>query len=320
MNVDVKSIGIGLLAGFTSALLVLAAMNHISFSTILLILAGIPVFVAGLGFGVAASIAALGASFATLSYLVNPLFGLTILSLPQLPAAWMSYQANLARPASEIGGPDDVTAWYPLSDMLLHMALLVTVMISTTLFLTGYNLETSTELVDIAIQLMSQQDPALTYDDETRALLARIYYYLLPLMQALASVITIFASYYFSALIVRLSTQSLRPREDIPSALRMHHYGVFFFLGGLVFMFLGGPVGTVGATLCGAFGGGFLLSGLAAFHLRSRGKSWRLPALCLVYLTIFVSGFLFVAIGLLDTRRSIALTPNANSNNNKHDN
>ncbi len=320
MNVNVKSIGIGLLAGLTSALLVLAAMSHISFSTILLILAGIPVFVAGLGFGVAASIAALAAGFATLSYLIGPLLALTILTLPQIPAAWMSYQANLARPASEIGGPDNVTAWYPLSDMLLHLVLLVAAVISTTLFMTGYSQETSTKLVDFAIQVMSQQDPTLTYDAETRAVLVQIYYYLLPLMRALASVITIFASYYFSALIVRLSTQTLRPREDIPSALRMHRSGVYFFLGGIVLLFFGGTVGTVGATLCGAFGGGFLLSGLAAFHLRSRGKSWRLPALCLIYLTIFVSGLLFIAIGLLDTRRTIALTPNANSNNNKQDN
>ncbi|MCO6186540.1 DUF2232 domain-containing protein [Rhizobium sp. L1K21] len=318
MNVNLKSIAIGLVAGITSALLVLAATAQLSFSLVFLVLAGIPVFIAGLGFGAIASVAALAGSFATLSLAISPLFALGILALPQLPAAWMSYEANLARPASEIGGPEEVTAWYPLSDMLLHMAVIVAAALSATLLLTGYNISVAQELVDVAAEVMREQDPAMAYDDAMRASMAKLYFYLLPLMQALVSVVTIFAAYYFSALIVRMSTRSLRPREDMPSTLRMHWAGAFFFLGGIVLMFFGGSAGIVGAAVCGAFAGGFLLSGLASFHMRSRGKSWRTPALVLAYLTIFFSGFFFIATGLLDTRRAVALTPNGKSDKNEN--
>lgn len=315
MRVTTTSIATGALAGVTSALLVLAAMSHISLSFVFLILAGIPVFIAGLGFGVAASAVALIASFAALAMLETPLFALTILALPQIPAAWMSYEANLARPASEIGGPEDVTAWYPLSDMLLHLAVLVALALSVTLVMTGYDRGIAEQIVNAASEIMAEQDPALGYDAASRQLLAALYYYLMPLNQGLMSVIMIFASYYFSALIVRMSTRSLRPREDMPSTLRMHRGGAFFFLGGLALMFYGGMPGVIGATVCGAFGGGFLIAGLAAFHYRTRGKTWRLPALWLAYLTIFISGFFFIAAGLVDTRRAIALTPAANPDN-----
>lgn len=320
MNASLKSIATGLVAGITSALLVLAATMQISFSLVFLVLAGIPVFIAGLGFGAAASVAALAGSFATLALLVSPLFALSILVLPQLPAAWMSYEANLARPASEIGGPDNVTAWYPLSDMILHMAVIVAAALSATLLLTGYDLSVAEEIVDVAAKMMSEQDPTLSYDENTRALMAKLYFHMLPMMQALVSVVTIFAAYYFSALIVRISTRSLRPREDMPSTLRMHWGGAFFFLAGIVLMFFGGKAGVVGASVCGAFGGGFLLSGLAAFHMRTRGKTWRTPALWLAYLTIFISGFFFVAAGLIDTRRAVALTPDGNPDNKSKDN
>ncbi len=315
MKMDVKSIGVGLVAGIASALLVLAALSHASYSLLFLILAGIPVFIAGLGFGAAASVAALAASFATLSLLSSPVEALSILVLPQIPVAWMSYQANMARPADEIGGPKDVMAWYPLSDMLLHMAALVAIAFSATLIVSGYDLSTAAKIVNAIADAMAAQDPSISYDPQTRAALVNFYYLMLPLMQALTFVIAIFASYYFSALIVRASMRSLRPREDMPSTLRMHSAGLFIFLAGMVLMFFGGQIGVVGAAICGAFGGGFLLSGLAAFHMRTRGKSWRTPALVLAYLTIFLSGFFFIAAGLMDTRRAVALTPKGNSDN-----
>ena len=100
----------------------------------------------------------------------------------------------------------------------------------------------------------------------------------------------------------------------MPSALRMTRDSVFILGLGLAILILGISSGNnaltiIGASISGAFGGGFLLAGLAAFHLKSRGKSWRLPALILAYLTISLSGILFLIAGLFDTRRAIALTP-----------
>lgn len=314
MRPDFKSIAIGALAGLTSALLVLAATMHLSASVVFLILAGMPVFIAGLGFGTAAAAAALVASFAVLAIVISPIFALSILAMPQLPAVWLSHLANLARPAEEIGGPDHVMAWYPLADMMMRLCSMVSVVVAGTLLLSGYGRDTASAIVTAAGKALSEQDPTLSTDTGMLAQVTAIYYYLLPVNQAVMSVVTIFAAYYFSAIIVRSTTQALRPREDMPSALRMNRDSLYALGTGLVLLFAGiasdnNALTIVGASVSGAFGGGFLLAGLAAFHLKSRGKSWRFPALILAYLTISLSGILFVIAGLFDTRRAIALTP-----------
>jgi hypothetical protein len=314
MNPDLKSIAIGALAGMTSALLVLAATTHLSASIVFLVLAGMPVFIAGLGFGMTAAASALAASFLVLAFAVSPLFALSILALPQLPAAWMSRLANFARPAEELGGPSNVMAWYPLADMMMRLCAIVSVAVALTLLATGYSRGTASDIISAATTALSAQDPTFSMDTAVLAQVTAFYYYLLPLNQAVMSVITIFAAYYFSAIIVRTTTTALRPREDMPAALRMNRDSIYVLGVGLALLVAGiashnNVLTIVGASIAGAFGGGFLLAGLAAFHLKSRGKSWRMPALILAYLTISLSGIFFVIAGLLDTRRAIALTP-----------
>jgi hypothetical protein len=314
MKLDLKTLATGALAGLASAFLVLAATSHISASTVFLILAGMPVFIAGLGFGAPAAVAALVSSFALLSVTVSPIFALSILALPQLPAAWLSRLANLARPATEIGGPENVMAWYPLSDMMKQLCVIVAGVIALTLALSGYGRETADAIIAAATASMAAQDPAFSSDQSMINQISLVYYYLLPINQALMAVVTIFAAYYFSAIVVRMTTQALRPREDIPSALRMTGDSIYAFGSGVIVLAAGvasdnNMLIIIGASVAGAFGGGFLLAGLAAFHQKTRGKTWRTPVLVLAYLTISISGLLFMVVGLFDTRRAIALTP-----------
>ena len=56
-----------------------------------------------------------------------------------IPAGWLSNLANLARPASELGGPENALAWYPLSNILAHLAVMVTLgMIALTIWFFFY--------------------------------------------------------------------------------------------------------------------------------------------------------------------------------------
>ncbi len=299
----------GGLAGVASAFLVMGATRNIDASTFLMILSAMPVLISGLAFGAAASFAALAACFAVLAFAVSPSFALMILLVPQIQSAWMARLANMARPATELGGPENVLAWYPLSDMMLQVCAMVAIAVCAVLFISDYDRATVSRLIDVVSSAMAEQDPSLALDAAALDSVKAVYFYILPMTQAALWVILIFAAYYFAALIVRMSTKALRPREDMPSSLRMNGNAVFAFLAGMVMMFAGGLAGVAGAVLCGAFGGGFLLSGLASFHYRTRGKSWRMPVLILAYFTIFFSGFVFIVVGLMDTRRAIALTP-----------
>lgn len=307
----------GIIAGIASALLVLGARQNLDVSsTFFLILAAMPVLICGLAYGSLATVISLVSAAVTLTLTVSPMFAAMIVALPLIPAAWLAYLANMARPASEMGGPNDVMAWYPLSDMMFQLCSLVAFANYAILVLTGYDQTTAAQLVDIMIKVMKEQDPAFTMAPEVVESMKSLYYYLLPLMQSGVWVILIFAAYYFAALIVRMTTKTLRPREDMPAVLRMNRYSIFLFFVGLITLTVSGFFGLVGAVLCGSFGAGFLLAGLASLHYRTRGKVWRTPVLVLAYLTIFISAYFFVAAGLMDTRRAIALTP---TNRNKPD-
>ncbi len=179
-------------------------------------------------------------------------------------------------------------------------------------YIVGYDSSVSDIMVDMVIEAVKAQEPLYNPDAAAIAQLKSIFTLALPLVQGAIWVSMLFAAYYLATRIVQLSGKALRPREDVPSSLRMHRNAIFVFLGGLALTFFGGAPAVIGALVCGTFGAGFLLSGFASFHFRTRGKSWRLPVLWIAYLSVFVftiPAFFFLLSGLIDTRRAIALTP-----------
>lgn len=302
----------GGLAGVTAALLSMGANTQSSLAIVLYAASALPILIAGLGWGNAAAITAIVSAGVAAAALISPYFALLILVVTLIPAGWLSHLANLARPASELGGPDGALAWYPLSDILSHLAGLVTAGMIIVGFIVGYDSAVSDRMVDIVIQAVKAQEPLYNPDPAAIAQIKSIFTLALPLIQGAVWVVMLFTAYYVATRIVQMSGKSLRPREDIPSTLRMHRNAIFIFLGGLVLTFLGGVPATIGALVCGTFGAGFLLAGFASFHFRTRGKSWRLPVLWIAYLSVLVftiPAIFFLLTGLTDTRRTIAVTP-----------
>ncbi|WP_457584320.1 DUF2232 domain-containing protein [Ensifer canadensis] len=290
----------------------MGANTQSALAIVLYAASALPILIAGLGWGNAAAIAAIVTAGATAAALVSPYFALLILVVTLIPAGWLSHLANLARPATELGGPDGALAWYPLSDILSHLAGLVTAGMIIVGFIVGYDSDVSDRMVDIVIQAVKAQEPLYNPDAAAIAQIKSIFTLALPLIQGAVWVVMLFSAYYIATRIVQMSGRSLRPREDIPSTLRMHRNAIFIFLGGLVLTFVGGALATIGALVCGTFGAGFLLAGFASFHFRTRGKSWRLPVLWIAYLSVLVftiPAIFFLLTGLTDTRRTIAVTP-----------
>ncbi len=311
-TVNKTSLLTGALAGVTAALLSMGANTQSSLAIVLYAASALPILIAGLGWGNAAAITAIISAGATAAALISPYFALLILVVTLIPAGWLSHLANLARPATELGGPDGALAWYPLSDILSHLAGLVTAGMIIVGFIVGYDSGVSDRMVDIVIEAVKAQEPLYNPDAAAIAQIKSIFTLALPLIQGAVWVVMLFTAYYVATRIVQMSGKSLRPREDIPSTLRMHRNAIFIFLGGLVLTFLGGAPATVGALVCGTFGAGFLLAGFASFHFRTRGKSWRLPVLWISYLSVLVftiPAIFFLLTGLTDTRRTIAVTP-----------
>ncbi|WP_034854249.1 DUF2232 domain-containing protein [Sinorhizobium sojae] len=315
-NWNRTSLIVGALAGITAALLSMGANTQSSFAIVLYAASALPILIAGLGWGNAAAIAAIAAASVTAGGLASPYFALLILVVTLIPAGWLSHLANLARPASEIGGPEGALAWYPLSDILSHLAGLVTVGMIIVGYIVGYDSSVSDLMVDMLIEAVKAQEPLYDPDAAAIAQLKAMFTLALPLVQGAVWVMMLFSAYYLATRIVQMSGRSMRPREDIPSTLRMHRNAIFLFLGGLVLAFIGGAPAAIGALVCGTFGAGFLLSGFASFHYRTRGRAWRLPVLWIAYLSVFVftlPALFFLLFGLTDTRRTIAVTPTGKS-------
>ncbi|MDX3927278.1 MAG: DUF2232 domain-containing protein [Shinella sp.] len=320
-NLNFTSIAIGIVAGITAALLSLSANTQSSLAIVLYGASALPILIAGLGWGNASALIAVVAAGATGSLLVSSHFALLIVIITLIPAGWLSNLANLARPAAELGGPDDTLAWYPLSNILTQLAVMVTLGMIAVGLIVGYNSAMAEGLVDMVIEALKTQEPLYQPDPAAVAQIKSVFSLALPMVQGALWVFVLFAAYYIASFIVRASGKGLRPREDMPMALRMHRNSIFIFLAGLVLVFVGGVPAIIGALICGTFGAGFVLSGFAVLHFRTRGKAWRLPALWLAYVSVLLFTlpiFVILVLGLTDMRRTIALTP-VGPNNTKSD-
>ena len=302
---------VGILAGVVATLLALGAMAQLSFAVVIYAASALPILIAGLGWGNRAAITAVVTAAVLGALLISPTFAATMAIFTLIPAGWLSHLANLARPATEIGGPDRLLAWYPLSDILLHLCTLVTLAMIALGVVIGYGPELTDELVDMMTSAFQAQDPSFAPDPESLAQTKQMFILMLPMVQAGLWVLMLFAAFYIAIRVVSRPPRALRPREDMPSALRMNRNAIFVFLAGILLTFLGGVPAMIGATIFGAFGAGFLMAGFASLHFRSKGKDWRLPALVLAYISSLLAlpAFFILVLGLVDTRRTVALSP-----------
>ena len=101
---NLKTLATGALAGLTAALLVLGASMQPSFSAVLYAASALPILLVGLGWGNAAAISAVVTAAVLGAIAISPSFALVMTLVTLLPAGWLSHLANLARPASELGG------------------------------------------------------------------------------------------------------------------------------------------------------------------------------------------------------------------------
>jgi hypothetical protein len=294
MNAPKNPILIGIIAGLAAAVMLGAAAYASLFAVVLSIAAMASIFVAGLGFGLVACIVAVAtAALASGLLYSNPMSAIGM-ALILMPAVVMSYLANLARPANELGGPDAAMAWYPLSDIMLAGAIVTALGVIATLFLQPDMDMLYVRTADLVAQMMTEIDPQVPVTADFKTQIVGVMRVMFPLAQSMQMLIALFAGFYVGLRILTAAGRSARPREDIRSSLRMNRLSIVVFLVGIALMFSSGKIQVIGACLAGAVAGGYLLSG--------------------VYLLTLIIWPLMVAIvvvgGLANPRRAIALTPN----------
>ena len=308
----------GIFAGVVAAILSLGATVPSTVSFFLYAATALPIMIAGLSWGNRVTIISIVTALVLASLAVSPKFAATIAIFTLLPAGWLSHLANLARPANEIGGPDHLLAWYPLSSILLHLCIIVTGAVILLGWMMGYGPELVSQVVDAMLKNATAPEGLTLPNGDGIEQLKSTFVTMLPMMQGGLWVILLFVAYYFATRIAQASRKSLRPREDMRAALRMHRNSLFVFMVAITATFFGGYIAIIAAVVCGTFGAGFLLAGYASLHHRLKDKEWRLPVLILAYLSgLFVFPlFIIVVLGMTDVRSLISLTPISKNDHN----
>ncbi|MDZ7603057.1 MAG: DUF2232 domain-containing protein [Hoeflea sp.] len=311
MTQQSTSLLVGLLAGVSAALLLVSAGSPSSLSFILFAAAALPIMIAGLGWSNLASIVAVFSAMAIIGLATTPQAALVSAVTTLMPAAWIAHLSNLARPAEEIGGPEGAVAWYPLSDILLNIAACVCVGLVAIGLAMGYGKEFVGELVEVFVTTLRDSNADYQPSAESLTEMKAFFLFALPAIQAAIWVLILLAGWYAASAIVRLSGRSKRPKDDLPSQLRMPRMGAIALAAGVLMSFAGGGIGLIGWTLIGAFGISFAVAGYAIAHHRTRGKPARGLLLWTIYLAtvIFtVPLFFFFFLGLFDTARAATVT------------
>ena len=312
MNSRTQSLLVGLVGGVAAALLIMGPGGLSPLSVLLSSCAILPILIAGLGWSNFAGAVSVITGTVIIAAAISPLGALMVAATTLLPAAWIAHLSNLARPAEEIGGPQGQLAWYPLSDIMLHICGLVSLSLIILGYAVGYGEEVVRPVLEEVISILAEQSPQNQPGVDVTAEMVTFMTRVLPALQSAMWVIILFTAWYLACGIVRVSGRAKRPADFIPAALRMSRLALLIFGVGLALSFIGGTVGLIGSAISGAFAGGFMLAGLAMLHHRTLGRAWRFVALWFSYMAIFILFplplIVFLFAGLFDTARTAPLS------------
>ncbi|MCX2695892.1 MULTISPECIES: DUF2232 domain-containing protein [Ochrobactrum] len=311
-------IGVGILAGLASALMSSGVIAQSGMAVVLYFLTPLPIFVAALGWGSSAGIIAAACATLAVGVVAAPLAALLMALTSYAPAAIAAYLSGLARPASELGGPKDLMVWYPLSDIVFRLALMVAASFIIIGFILGFGPDLAREFANTLIDSLAAADPQFTPSDEMRQNVSALLMVALPAVQPAACLAILVGNLYLALRLTALSGRLRRPRDDWPATMRMPRPALLVFAVALAVAFLPGPAGLIATVVAGALSFGFMIAGLATFHQRTRGKPWRPVALWLIYVAIILFAFLlvvFMVFGLFDTSRGAPISKIPNTDN-----
>jgi len=295
----VQFVFIGIGAGLASALMFLSPLGGTSLALPLFFLSGLPIAIAGLGWGVAA--AGTGALLAAvvLGLGVSPPAAGIYLAVFGAPLAWLTRVALLSRdtPAGR--------EWFPLGRILLHAAIAAALGTIAAGVIAGY------DPVALAADMTAMLTSFMTRVGEVEpppsaaelAPFVKLNVSLMPFtVPAVTLTVTVF-SLWLASRIVSASGRLSRPRQPMwTAALPLEAVLVLVVAAGIAIA--PGAVGYAASAVAGAMGAAAALAGLSVLHAMTLGLNLRVLILVAAYVgTVFLGLpiFLFAILGIVDT-------------------
>ena len=293
MKLDRKTVLFGTVAGFAAAILSISVMSQTMLSLLLGFASSLPIFIAGLGWGVPAAVIATIVATVSIGFLdVANAFVQACTTF--LPAAWISSLVLLARPAED---PQQVE-WYPVSNIFMNLVLATCFGIAACGLALGYTLESAGPRIREgleAIRAASPQYAEMIRPDMIDDLVPLAFQFF-PMMLAGVSVLILAINLLLAGSLTRSSGLLDRTSENLPRNLGLPVSAALIFGAGLLgltaFAANPGSISLISALLVGGLGMAFALVGLSTIHFLSKGNPIRGLLLFGIYMLIFVLSLL----------------------------
>lgn len=284
---------VGLVAGLVAAVFFGAVITGSAFSIGLVFLIPLPLFIAGLGWGVVSVLA--GAVVGTIALVFMAGFKVGLAFALQMAAApvILSYLSLISRPAPP--GPNGQPAgveWYPEGRLVLWTGAIVTGMIGIIVLAAGIDQEVlkkwGAEALEHITKLQSEvagQGGNAAGLDNFKAAFQSLVPHILSITAMVWTVMTL-AVFGLAARMLKAASRSIRTwapfcRLEFPR-------GATLALGaGVLASFLPGQLGLIGEAGMTTMITAFCLLGLASIHGILEHNSARTPLLVLIYMVIF---------------------------------
>lgn len=284
---------IGLLAGIVSGVLYFSASAGNFAGMMLATLASFPLFVAGLGWGLASVLAGAAALLAGYMALLGLTSGIgATLAIGAAPAmvTWLALQNRpaAATPSAEGEVADGGVEWYPEGRLVIWMALLAAagVALFVMIFSTGEGGFTAsmTRQLEPLFKAFAEQPnppPAEQLEQFRKMLIAA-----LPGGMAAVSLMSMVASLALAIAVVKRAGISLRPWAPF-GELRFPRWSVWVLSVAALATFLPDLAGTLGWVVASALFAAFVVLGLAVIHGLTAGNPMQPMLLSLMYMLLF---------------------------------
>ncbi|MBO0733007.1 MAG: hypothetical protein J2P49_01535 [Methylocapsa sp.] len=305
--------GIGIGAGAAAAILFALAGRGTPFAAVLANLSPLPIMIAMLGFGLAASAAAVVSAALTIGVLfyaqqkygnldAAAFAGLTFSFFIGLPALWLSLLSILSRAKGSEKwvvttkvGSFFTREYCPLERVIsygtsISATIGVAIAVSTGMLYGGFEHaidKLSGELVPFLEPMLGRVKLPAGIDVPY---LARTLVLAAAPAAAAGSLMMMMLNLWFAGRVVKLSGQLPRPWPDVANELRLPlNYLLVFGVAAIAGPLVGGIAGLIVIIIAATVGTALAFVGLAAAHSLSRGLSFRLPLLVLLYLLLIIT-------------------------------
>lgn len=298
----VQIVLVGIAAGIAGALLFLSPIGGTALAFPLFALCGLPIAIAGLGWGALSAAVATIVGGAVIFGVLTGGFAVVYLALIAVPTTWMCRLAGMSRAT----GPEATDIeWFPIGGILFQGTIAAAIGVIVVGFMVGYDPEVLAEEMSAQLVLWLAQSPdnaALPTADQIEPFV-RFNIAAMPFTLSAIIVFVLAFTMWLGARVTDASGRLPRPRLPVWTAALPNQVPIIF-AAAVAVSFVAGPVGHMAGAFAGAFGGALALIGLAVVHATTVGNGMRTMILVFVYVVLILFGFpllLLAVLGLAET-------------------